>query len=176
MVFTLFARAAWAQSGSGLSGMVKDSSGAMVGNAIVTLVDDKTSGRKSTVSTPAGAYTFIDLAPGTYALEASAEGFAVFTSRVTAGAAPSMYDIGLQLAAQAGQVSVEARIDPFNVLPATLTQSLFGLDKSLEDTPRSISTADAETLVRYSVKTVNDLVTVAPGTFSAFFPSGIGRL
>ena len=62
-----------------------------------------------------------------------------------------------------GHRLVEISIDPFNVVPDQATNSLFGLDKPLEEIPRSISVADSELLTRYNVKTVNDIVTVASG-------------
>jgi len=165
----LFATMMYGQAASSLSGTVKDPTGAVVGKAVVTLTSDQSSAKRSTISNETGEYTFTDIAPGSYSIEASAEGFSVFGSKVTVGASAATLDIALELASQAGQVSVEAKIDPFNVVPTEPTPSLFGLDKSIEDTPRSITTADAETLTRYSVKTVNDLVTVAPGTFTGSY-------
>jgi iron complex outermembrane receptor protein len=78
-------------------------------------------------------------------------------------------DLPLELALTTGTVSVEASIDPFNVVPDQATDSLFGLDKPLEEIPRSVSIADSELLTRYNVKTVNDVVTVAPGTFTGSY-------
>jgi iron complex outermembrane receptor protein len=157
------------QSGTALSGVVKDPTGAVVGNAAITLTESKTAAKRSTLSSEAGAYTFPSLPAGSYTIEAAAEGFSVFGTAVTVGVTPLTLDIPLALARQSDQVSVVATIDPFNVVPSGPTPSLFGLDKSIEDTPRSISTADSETLVRYSVKTVNDIVNVAPGTFTGSY-------
>ena len=165
----VFAAMAFGQGASTISGTIKDPSGGVIGKVVVTLTDDKTSAKRSALSGEDGVYSFTGVAPGSYSVEASAPGFSVFGSKVTMGSAALSVNIALELAQQAGQVLVEARIDPFNIIPAGPTQSLFGLDKSLEDTPRSISTADAETLTRYSVKTVNDLVTVAPGTFTGSY-------
>jgi len=161
--------AAFGQSGATLSGVVKDPTGAVVGNAAVTLSEDKTAAKRSTLTSDAGAYSFPSLPAGSYSMEVAAQGFSVLTRKVTVGVTPSTVDIALELAQRAEQVSVVARIDPFNVVPSGPTQSLFGLDKSIEDTPRSISIADSETLVRYSAKTVNDLVNVAPGTFTGSY-------
>ena len=168
-ILLAFTTAIYGQSTSALSGTIKDPTGAIVGKAVVTLTDDKTSAKHSTTSDAVGVYVFTGLTPGSYSIEASAMGFSVFGSKVTVASSPTMLDIALELAQQAGQVSVEAKIDPFNIVPSEPTQSLFGLDKSLEDTPRSISTVDSETLTRYSVKTVNDLVTVSPGTFTGSY-------
>jgi iron complex outermembrane recepter protein len=169
LIICLLAVSAFAQATTSLTGTIKDPTGASVGKAVVTLVEDKTSAKRSALTDEAGVFTFSGIAPGSYSIEASAAGFSVYGSKVTVETSATTFDIALELAQQAGQVSVEAKIDPFNVVPTEPTGSLFGLDKSLEDTPRSISTADAETLTRYSVKTVNDLVTVSPGTFTGSY-------
>jgi iron complex outermembrane receptor protein len=54
-------------------------------------------------------------------------------------------------------------------VPETPSNSIFGLDKPLEEIPRSISIADSELLTRYNVKTVNDVVTVAAGAFTGSY-------
>ena len=149
---------AWSQATASLSGVVKDPSGAVVSAASVTLTDSQTSAKRTTVTDGAGKYTFAGVAAGDYTIDVSAPGFSEFGAKISVNAQPATRDVALALASQAGQVSVEAKIDPFNVVPIRPTQSLYGLDKSIEDIPRSISTADAETLTRYSVKTVNDLV------------------
>ena len=35
--------------------------------------------------------------------------------------------------------------------------------------PRSISVADSETMLRYGIKTVNDIVTIASGAFTGSY-------
>jgi hypothetical protein len=72
----LAAPAAFAQGGrGGLSGLVSDPSGAAVPAAKVTLLNHATGVEQSTVTTSAGLYTFISLAPGSYRVTASANGF-----------------------------------------------------------------------------------------------------
>ena len=160
---------AWSQAPSSLKGVVKDPTGATVGNAIVGLVSDKTAARKQIATAPTGAYEFQDVAPGAYTIDVVAPGFAIFSDKVTVGAAASTFDVALTLASSANEVSVEAKIDPFNILPVQPTQSIFGFDQKLEEIPRSVSTADQETLLRYNVKTVNDIVTVSAGSFTGSY-------
>jgi hypothetical protein len=64
----LFTCNMWAQGGTGeLSGVVTDPSGAVVPNAQVTLSNDATGDKRSTVSTGAGIYRFSALpVVGTY--------------------------------------------------------------------------------------------------------------
>ncbi|PWU04064.1 MAG: hypothetical protein C5B51_17525 [Terriglobia bacterium] len=168
LVFCLLS-AAWAQAQTTFSGIVKDPSGAVVARAVVALTDTKTSQKTQSVTNDSGEYSFSNLAPGNYTLEVMADGFATFQKPVVVAAQPQKLDIALALAQASGTVSVEAKIDPYNVVPVQPTQTLFGFDQKLEEIPRSISTADQETLLRYDVKTVNDIVTVAAGTFTGSY-------
>src|SRR5579862_7827923 len=165
----LLAAAGWAQTLTTFSGTVKDPTGGVVVQAVVTLTDTKTSVKKQTATDNAGAYTFTDLAPSEYSIEVLAPGFAVFQKQVPVTSAPAVLDIGLKIAEASGAVSVEAKIDPYNVVPVLPTQTLFGFDQKLEEIPRSISTVDQETLLRYDVKTVNDIVAVSAGTFTGSY-------
>jgi len=168
-VLLLTSPPAWSQSTSSLTGTVKDPAGAAVSNAIVRLVNDVTSVRKEVPTADGGVYEFKDLAPGSYSVEVVATGFSTFGSKVMVGAQATTFDIALELATTSSTVSVEAKIDPFNILPTQPTQSIFGFDQKLEEIPRSISTADQETLLRYDVKTVNDIMTVSSGAFTGSY-------
>src|SRR5258707_15340740 len=144
-----------------ISGTVKDQSGASVGNAMVALTDDATKTKKTKLADAAGAYEFPAVAPGGYTVEVQAAGFTAYSKAITVADSPLKLDIALELGHESTQVAVEGRIDPYNVVPSMPTQSIFGFDQKLEDIPRSISVADAETMLRYSVKTVNDIVAVS---------------
>ncbi len=168
--FAFFMSTAWAQTGTTVKGTVVDPTGAIIGKVMITLADAKTpANKKSILSDDAGTYGFADVAAGTYSLEATAQGFSPFKASLTVAREPVSRDITLEVAREIGQVLVTAQADPLGVVPTEPTPSLFGLNKTLEDTPRSISTADSETLVRYAVKTVNDLVTVSPGTYTGSY-------
>lgn len=68
--------AAFAQlSSASLNGIVKDPQGAVIPNANVVLTNVGTTVTNKTVSNQDGAYTFVNLTPGSYTLEASATGF-----------------------------------------------------------------------------------------------------
>lgn len=161
--------AGWAQTQPALSGTVKDPTGAIVAQAVVSLTDAKTSSKKQTITNDAGAYSFTELAPGDYTIYVSAPGFAVFEKKMALTAEAVKFEIALSVAQESSSVSVEAKTDPYNVVPATPTPSLFGFDQKLEEIPRSISMADQETLLRYNVKTVNDIVTVSSGTYTGSY-------
>ncbi len=56
--------------------------------------------------------------------------------------------------------------DPLSVLPWRTSDSVFGTDQSLLDTPRSVSLLEGDLLSQYGVQTVNDFVAVTAGTFT----------
>src|SRR5579862_8197465 len=118
-----FLTAGWAQAPSTLSGTVKDPTGGVVVRAIVALTDTRTSQKTQTLTNDEGAYFFSDLAPGNYTMEVSADGFAAFQQPVAVAAQPQKLDIGLSLAQASGAMSVEAKVDPFNVVPVQPTQT-----------------------------------------------------
>jgi hypothetical protein len=76
LVAILFSGTAWAQiDAGGIAGTVKDSSGAIVPNASITLKNDLTSITAVTTSNASGDYSFNGLNLGTYTITASATGF-----------------------------------------------------------------------------------------------------
>ncbi|HEV2663839.1 MAG TPA: carboxypeptidase regulatory-like domain-containing protein, partial [Blastocatellia bacterium] len=87
----IFAATAVAQTPAELRGMVTDELGAIVRKASISLEDGE--GRKLSAQTDgAGQFRFTGLAPGTYALSATATGFASTTGqvRLSAGGATSV--------------------------------------------------------------------------------------
>ena len=56
--------------------------------------------------------------------------------------------------------------DPAGLTERVAQDTIFGLKKPLLDTPRQASLASAATLDRYGVQSINDLVAVAPGTYT----------
>jgi Carboxypeptidase regulatory-like domain len=68
--------AAWGQAGrGGINGFVSDPAGAIVSGASVTITNNATGIAQSTVTTAAGLYSFVSLAPGSYQVTASRDGF-----------------------------------------------------------------------------------------------------
>ena len=73
-----------------ISGTVSDQSGAVVGGATVTLLNEGTSAELTTTASSDGTYTFSPVRIGNYTLSASAKGFQTTTQRhvtVNVGAA-----------------------------------------------------------------------------------------
>jgi iron complex outermembrane receptor protein len=66
--------------------------------------------------------------------------------------------------------------DKAGLLEKRPNNTVFGLDKPLIETPRSASLISDVTIQRYGIKTIDDLVAIAPGTFTASFYGVPGSL
>ncbi|MHB8501974.1 MAG: outer membrane beta-barrel protein [Candidatus Acidiferrales bacterium] len=114
IVFCLFLLAAGlgsAQTSRGtLTGIVSDSSGAVIANATVTITQSGTNLKRQTTTNEAGVYRFDAVDLGTYALSVSAAGFQ--TSETTGvevqAAHTTNIDIPLEVGATSEVVKVEA--------------------------------------------------------------------
>ncbi len=65
----------YAQALASITGTVTDSSGAVVANATVSVTNDATNVKKTTLSSSAGSYTVTDLLPGIYTVRVESAGF-----------------------------------------------------------------------------------------------------
>ncbi|MEM8981940.1 MAG: TonB-dependent receptor plug domain-containing protein [Pseudomonadota bacterium] len=63
-----------------------------------------------------------------------------------------------------------------NSLPTQDVGSVFGLDKTLLETPRSASTISSDQLDRFDIVDIDELVALAPGTFTQSFFGVAGAL
>ena len=67
-------------------GTVTDATGAVVSNANVTLINQRTNETRNTQSNGGGQYAFTLLLPGNYSVRIEAQGFTTFTSNVNVSA------------------------------------------------------------------------------------------
>jgi len=98
------------QSSAAVTGMVKDTSGATVSGAQVKISNVETNTFRETVSNGAGIYTFLNVPPGSYTMEFSAEGFqreVVATLELSVNQTLSM-DVILKVGRVDASVTVEA--------------------------------------------------------------------
>src|SRR4051812_42377232 len=67
-----------------LRGTVKDPTGAVIRDAVITLINERTKEERQTKSSEDGTYTFSAVAPGTYTLKAEGQGFKTKTQTALA--------------------------------------------------------------------------------------------
>jgi hypothetical protein len=152
-----------AQFGARLSGTVQDSSGAVIPGATVTLTSPATHQTKTATTTGDGAYTFNELAPGSYHVMASAANFkSVSIDNVSIAAeTPRTTNITLATGGSNDTVTVDANATP-----------------SLQTSDASIgSTLTSETLQRLPTTggDVYELLRTAPGITGDSARSGSGQ-
>ncbi len=109
-------------STASLSGVVRDSSGAVVPNTRVVLMDAATNVEKTTTTNGVGAYLFADITPGRYTVKASAPGFAeqmVPEFALTVGQAATI-DFALTVGSQSTVVTVQGATPQLEASTANL--------------------------------------------------------
>src|SRR5216684_4855688 len=117
---------AFAQGGSGeLTGLVTDSTGAVISGVEVKLSNSATGEVRTTVTTPAGIYSFPSLPiVGTYTLEIAAKGFKstkVQNIIVSVGTTTSR-DVKLEIGTATEQITVEAAAQIVEAESSALSQ------------------------------------------------------
>jgi iron complex outermembrane receptor protein len=142
-VTLLFASLADAQT---LSGRVVDPQGGLVVGAQVRLAGALLPATRTARTGSDGIYTFLNVAPGRYALRVESPGFLATVSEITMPAAGLTVPVTLQIAALNEDVQVSAE---------TVDSSLTKSDVPLRDQPMNVSTVTADYLRRFAV---NDLV------------------
>lgn len=115
----LLAPAVMAQLTTGsLSGTVRDTTGAVIPNANVTLRNEATNDSRSTQSNSAGYFTFAAVQPGTYTVTVAARGFGAWKqSGVVMNAGDSRSVAGIALKVGAAEVSVSVSASPTQIVP-----------------------------------------------------------
>jgi hypothetical protein len=119
---------AFAQGGAGeLTGLVTDSTGAVVSGVEIKLTNTATGEVRTTVTTPAGIYTFPSLPiVGSYTLEVASKGFKATKVQnviVSVGTATTR-DVKLEVGAATEQVTVEAGAQLVQTEDSSLSQNI----------------------------------------------------
>src|SRR5437870_2075065 len=109
-------------STASLNGVVRDSTGAVVAKASVTLRNSDTGVERNTITNDAGTYVFSDINPGRYTLKVTAPSFSTkqVSAFVLAVNQTATIDIALVAGAQTEVVSVEAVTEQLQVSTAEL--------------------------------------------------------
>jgi iron complex outermembrane receptor protein len=115
---------AFAQTDGRVTGIVRDSSGANVPGATVTVTNDATGASQTAVSADDGSYTVTGLAPGSYTVEARLPGLGASKQKVTLSAGGT----------GSAEFSLSARLEEEVVVtgtraePRTVTESMAPID------------------------------------------------
>ena len=127
LFLTLGAQGLFAQSGrANIGGTVTDSQGAVVSGATVTAMNAATGVATPTTTNGAGAYSLLQLTPGTYILKVEKEGFgAQQKENITLTAEQNLgADFALQPGKVSEKVTVEAGAELVHTESAELSQTI----------------------------------------------------
>src|SRR5437773_8565908 len=111
-----------AQATATLNGVVRDSSGAVIPQATVTLRNTDTSTERQSLTNDSGLYVFVSVPPGEYALKVTKDGFTTATQaglHVLVNQA-STQDVTLRVGSTQESVTVEATAVNLETANATL--------------------------------------------------------
>ena len=162
-LFTLLlSSTATAQFRAALQGTIKDSSGASIPDAKVTLTNNEMQRKLETTSSAEGFYHFSGLAPGTYKVEASAKGMknGIIQNVVLAGEATQGVDLALEPGVVTETVTVTA-----GTTPALQTENA--------NVSTELSAQAVQTLPQVG-RDPYELLRLAPGVFGDSARSGGG--
>jgi len=129
-LFGLACTQAWAQSSTGsVAGQVTDQQSAAVAGAEIKLIDPLTNTARTTVTNDVGRYGFASVAPGTYSVTVSKQGFSqakVAAQTVDVGLALTI-NVALQIGATTTTVEVQASAGAdLQVLNSTVGSTISG--------------------------------------------------
>jgi hypothetical protein len=155
VLFAGLVEPAWAQGGrGGISGVVADSSGAIIPGATVIATNTATATKLTTTTTGAGLYSFVSLAPGIYDVSAAAKGFETTIQK------------GVRVTIdQVSTVNLALKVGSVNEV-VTVTESTSLVDTS-NSTVGQLIGADTIDRVPLLTRNVYDLVQLSPGVTPA---------
>lgn len=149
----LVSATAWAQTAS-IGGRVADPQGGVVANAEVTLTP---SGR-TTRTAADGAFTFENVAPGTYTVLVTAAGFAPFSQSVTVGTSRSTIAATLQVAGVTEDITVAGALSG--------TAATGKTNLPLRDIPMTVHAVPAQVIQEQGVNDLVGALQNVPGVYA----------
>jgi hypothetical protein len=124
------------QTLGGLTGVVTDTSGALIPNVTVTVVDENTALTRSTQTNGSGVYSLVNLPLGTYTVTYSADGFEVQKSEHIIVQANRTGTVNASL--KVGKTTDTVEVEASPLMNATDTTNGYVMDKAeIEDVPLS---------------------------------------
>ena len=114
------------QTNTGITGIVTDTTGALIPGASVTVREQNTGATYSATTDAGGAYSFPSLLPGVYTITVSHPGFetAVVKDRSILAAQPAQVDVALQVGSVSTSVTVSAAGAELTTTTATQVSTL----------------------------------------------------
>lgn len=117
-----------------------------------------------------GGLALPTLAPGQEPAQASVPAEAAATEATPEAAPEAAGD-------EVDTVIVESRVNrEVNILPREPVDSVFGFEKSIQETPRSLTSVSNEMLNKLNITEIDDLVALSPGSFTQSFFGVAGSL
>ncbi len=158
--------AAHAQT-STISGTVRDSAGAVVEGAVVTLKQTGL-GRaiKEGVTDAQGGYKFDRLATGRFDVTVSKPGFASITQNVVLGEGSERLDVALSVGQVETSMTVQATAEVAAIRLDSPATGGTRLDLPIRELPMTLSIVSQEMMQERGVRTVNEAVDTAVGMLS----------
>lgn len=122
-------------TGASIVGIVHDKTGAVVGEASISMTNTATNERTNQKSNDKGEYTVLDLVPGTYTLDVSAPGFVSYEQKgiKLEVSQHATQDIALDLGQVSQTVTVDADVSGVDTTSAQLNDEISGT--SLRELP-----------------------------------------
>ncbi len=135
VLFSLASIVALGQSTSSLRGTIKDGSGAVIADSVVTLTDASTGTSRKVVSDNTGEYQILQVPPGKYALKVEKSGFSILTKTdvVLEVNVPATLDCVLEVGSVGTTVNVEAQTSQINTVDASVGNAFE--EKQIQELP-----------------------------------------
>ncbi len=153
-----------------LSGTTRDTGGAVVSDASVLIVEQRTGARRESRTDETGRFSFASLPPGMYKIKVIAAGFEEVELKDVDPALPASRDISIALSIRVKE---------------TMIVSVRRRDERLQDVPGSVTALDEEELKQKQVDRTDDLTLHVPNlnfyqtrssySNGAIFIRGIGQ-
>ncbi len=128
LLLALMAMPAFAQSNvaGGITGTVKDQTGAVVPNVSVTAVSNETNAQLTATTDAAGGFRISPLTPGTYTVTVSAAGFSPFkaTNIIVEVGRPTPVEVSLTVGATEAKIEVVAEAPVINTAQGDLSTNI----------------------------------------------------
>ena len=162
LALSLTAGGAWAQSTFGsFVGTVHDPSGGVLAGAVVTVSSAATGSKRSAVADASGAYSVVNLEPGTYEISIEAQGFqrTIFKALELESRQTIRVDGAMLLATQAQTVNVSETAEaPINTEVSNISESKMG--RELNDLPVAIGSRASGSTSAFTTLTTQPGVSV----------------